>query len=51
MSTEPTRWICKRCGARSPDGIGYVGPATGPLPAPDPDCDQLHHTDNEEHQP
>lgn len=36
------RFVCKRCGAQSPHGIGYIGPDDGPLPEPDPDCPNQH---------
>lgn len=36
------RYICKRCGAESPMGIGYAHTGEGPLPAPDPACPNPH---------
>lgn len=36
------RYICKGCGAESPSGIGYIGPDSGPLPAPAPGCPNQH---------
>lgn len=37
-----SRFICKRCGAESPAGIGYANHGSGPLPAPDPACPNPH---------
>jgi hypothetical protein len=36
------RYLCKRCGAESPTGIGYACTTAGPLPAPAPDCPHPH---------
>lgn len=36
------RYVCKRCGAESPTGIGYVCHTFGPLPAPAADCRSGH---------
>lgn len=37
------RFLCKRCGAETATGIGYVQNDPGPLPAPAPDCPETHH--------
>lgn len=29
----PLRYVCKRCGAESPAGIGYVATVVAPVPA------------------
>jgi hypothetical protein len=41
-ATTAARYICKRCGAESPTGIGYAVGIVGPLPAPAADCPEIH---------
>lgn len=40
-----TGYLCKRCGAESPVGIGYAGTPTVPYPAPG--CTNLHSKEAE----
>lgn len=35
-------FICKKCGARSPIGIGYVADGQTGFPDPDPNCPNEH---------
>lgn len=37
-----TRFVCKRCAAESPAGIGYADGSTGPMPGPAAGCPGPH---------
>jgi hypothetical protein len=40
--TVAARYVCKRCGAESPAGIGYAATTAGPMPAPAAGCPNPH---------
>ena len=45
MSTTtdtPARYLCKKCGAESPTGIGYAASSSYVFPAPAANCPNLH---------
>ena len=46
MNTNPTAtrtgYLCKSCGAESPQGIGYAASATYAYPAPAAHCPNQH---------
>lgn len=42
--SELIRYLCKKCGAESPTGIGYAQTVPGPLPAPQAWCINPHVT-------
>ena len=44
--SEQVHFICKRCGAATHPGIGYVSNTPGPW-YPAPTCDQDHMSDSE----
>lgn len=39
---SPAQYLCKKCGAESPAGIGYVVNSPYVLPAPAANCPNLH---------
>lgn len=45
---EPLPYVCKRCGAQSPPGIGYVADGQTEFPAPEPGCPNPHVAANEQ---